>query len=258
MEVAELWRFPVKSVGGERLQRVTVGPGGLEGDRGWAIWDLRDGLGLTARRSPSCSSPRRPSRSPGASRSRCRMVEVAADDGALSRCARTPGGSSAMRLPAASAVRTRPIPSAEADAPWQAFTGAEVRSTNSPHGRRVTSLSTHSLRTRSSPRSRAYLVRHLGARVACRTTPTSAGRSSPSGACRKARYDLLPAQPRLASTSLDAAQERPSARRDYFAFHHGITRIGLRLERPLSFGRCSTSSQTASRRPSPTSARAAS
>jgi uncharacterized protein YcbX len=33
MTVAELWRYPVKSMAGERLERVTVGPMGLEGDR---------------------------------------------------------------------------------------------------------------------------------------------------------------------------------------------------------------------------------
>ena len=33
MRVAELWRYPVKSMAGERLERVTVGPMGLEGDR---------------------------------------------------------------------------------------------------------------------------------------------------------------------------------------------------------------------------------
>jgi hypothetical protein len=34
--VSDLWRFPVKSLGGERLRRVFVGPFGLLGDRRWA------------------------------------------------------------------------------------------------------------------------------------------------------------------------------------------------------------------------------
>lgn len=48
--VADLWRFPVKSFGGERLRRAFVGPFGLIGDRRYAI-DAGDGP-LTARRTP--------------------------------------------------------------------------------------------------------------------------------------------------------------------------------------------------------------
>jgi uncharacterized protein YcbX len=33
MKVAQIWRFPVKSMGGERLERALVGPLGIEGDR---------------------------------------------------------------------------------------------------------------------------------------------------------------------------------------------------------------------------------
>ncbi len=33
MRVAEIWRFPVKSMGGERLERALVGPLGIVGDR---------------------------------------------------------------------------------------------------------------------------------------------------------------------------------------------------------------------------------
>ena len=52
MRVAELWRFPVKSLQGERLDGATVTDGGIVGDRGYAIFDLDTGLGLTARRVP--------------------------------------------------------------------------------------------------------------------------------------------------------------------------------------------------------------
>ncbi|MGH2794576.1 MAG: MOSC N-terminal beta barrel domain-containing protein, partial [Actinomycetota bacterium] len=37
--VIELWRYPVKSMLGERLERAWLGPDGIEGDRGWAIRD---------------------------------------------------------------------------------------------------------------------------------------------------------------------------------------------------------------------------
>ena len=37
--VVEIWRYPVKSMGGERLTACTLGPRGIPGDRGWAIRD---------------------------------------------------------------------------------------------------------------------------------------------------------------------------------------------------------------------------
>jgi uncharacterized protein YcbX len=52
MRVAELWRYPVKSLQGERLDRVEVTAAGLAGDRGFAIFDDDTGFGLTARRVP--------------------------------------------------------------------------------------------------------------------------------------------------------------------------------------------------------------
>ena len=52
MLVTELWRYPVKSLQGERLPSVTLGAEGLEGDRRYAIFDAGTGLGLTARRVP--------------------------------------------------------------------------------------------------------------------------------------------------------------------------------------------------------------
>jgi uncharacterized protein len=52
VQVAELWRYPVKSLQGERLTRAEVGPEGLAGDRQWALFDVATGLGLTARRVP--------------------------------------------------------------------------------------------------------------------------------------------------------------------------------------------------------------
>ena len=52
MRVAELWRYPVKSLQGERLTSAEVGPEGLAGDRQWALFDVGTGFGLTARRVP--------------------------------------------------------------------------------------------------------------------------------------------------------------------------------------------------------------
>ncbi len=50
--VAELWRYPVKSMQGERLNEAQVGPTGLAGDREWAVVDIDTGLALTGRRAP--------------------------------------------------------------------------------------------------------------------------------------------------------------------------------------------------------------
>ncbi|HZR12005.1 MAG TPA: MOSC N-terminal beta barrel domain-containing protein [Acidimicrobiia bacterium] len=52
MQVLELWRYPVKSLGGERVDEITVTTDGLTGDRGFAIFDVDTGYGLTARRVP--------------------------------------------------------------------------------------------------------------------------------------------------------------------------------------------------------------
>ena len=37
--IKEIWRYPVKSMAGQRLQTCTVGPLGIPGDRGWALRD---------------------------------------------------------------------------------------------------------------------------------------------------------------------------------------------------------------------------
>lgn len=44
-EVTAIYRYPVKSMGGETLQRVGLTQGGLPGDRGWAVRDeVRGGI----------------------------------------------------------------------------------------------------------------------------------------------------------------------------------------------------------------------
>jgi uncharacterized protein YcbX len=52
MRVIELWRYPVKSLQGERLDTADLGPEGIAGDRQWALFDRETGFGLTARRVP--------------------------------------------------------------------------------------------------------------------------------------------------------------------------------------------------------------
>src|SRR5262249_14596514 len=52
LRVLELWRYPVKSLLGERLPALTLVADGVAGDRTWGIQDCSDGRSLTARREP--------------------------------------------------------------------------------------------------------------------------------------------------------------------------------------------------------------
>src|SRR5262245_38130346 len=52
VRVVELWRYPVKSLGGEPVEQAESPPNGLPGDRGSALFDRETGVGLTARRVP--------------------------------------------------------------------------------------------------------------------------------------------------------------------------------------------------------------
>ena len=52
MYVAELWRYPVKSMAGERLRKVNLTPLGLDGDRIVHVENAR-GRVVTARTMPT-------------------------------------------------------------------------------------------------------------------------------------------------------------------------------------------------------------
>ena len=52
MRVVQLWRYPVKSLGGEPLDRADVDERGIAGDRRWGLLDVATGNMLTARRAP--------------------------------------------------------------------------------------------------------------------------------------------------------------------------------------------------------------
>jgi uncharacterized protein YcbX len=51
-KVAELWRYPVKSLGGARVQQADIGPRGALGDRLWAVRDLERDVTVSARQLP--------------------------------------------------------------------------------------------------------------------------------------------------------------------------------------------------------------
>jgi uncharacterized protein YcbX len=75
MRVHELWRYPVKSLQGERLTEAAIDALGIAGDRRWALFDRDTGLGLTARRVPELLF--------GAARTREDGVEVILPDGTV-------------------------------------------------------------------------------------------------------------------------------------------------------------------------------
>ena len=52
LRVATIWRYPVKSLQGERLDTATATAEGVQGDRSFGIRDVETGLILTARRQP--------------------------------------------------------------------------------------------------------------------------------------------------------------------------------------------------------------
>jgi uncharacterized protein len=51
--VAEIWRYPFKSMSGERLERAELGTNGIVGDRGWALRDERAGEIRGAKKIPA-------------------------------------------------------------------------------------------------------------------------------------------------------------------------------------------------------------
>jgi len=51
MTVTEIWRYPVKTMAGEKLQRARIGPLGVEGDRVVHVEDVR-GQVVTSRSHP--------------------------------------------------------------------------------------------------------------------------------------------------------------------------------------------------------------
>ncbi len=58
MQVLEIWRYPIKSMLGENLAQVEVGPNGIEGDRRRAVVDAESGVSLSAKRYPELLSCR--------------------------------------------------------------------------------------------------------------------------------------------------------------------------------------------------------
>jgi uncharacterized protein YcbX len=156
LQVLEVWRFPVKSLLGERLDRAEVGPQGVAGDRGWALFDVATGFGLTARRVPELLFAAGRLRADGGVEVVLPDGTVTADDAVLSAWAGRP----VTLRPAAAVTGARHYENpadAEHEADWNPFSGADGAFHDNADAR-VTLLSTGSLGGWDRRRFRANVV----------------------------------------------------------------------------------------------------
>lgn len=135
MRVVELWRYPVKSLQGERIEAVAVRAGGLDGDRQFAIFDVASGLGLTGRRVPELLFASARLRDDGGVDITTPDGSTAEDDEALSAWL---GREVALRSVVAAATRRYENPvdfEHEATSAWEPFDGADGAFHDSPSSR---------------------------------------------------------------------------------------------------------------------------
>jgi uncharacterized protein YcbX len=123
VQVMGLWRYPVKSLQGERLDAVEVTADGLAGDRRYAIFDVATGLGLTGRRMPVLLFAAARMRPDGTPEITLPDGTTATDDAALSRWLGRP-----VHLRSVEEEGTRQYEDpedTERGSQWRAFTGAQ-------------------------------------------------------------------------------------------------------------------------------------
>ena len=158
MRVAELWRYPVKSLQGEPLTSTEVGPEGLAGDRQWALFDVTTGFGLTARRVPDLLFLTGRLRPDGSAEVGMPDGSITSDDAVLSDWLGRPV---ALRAAADAPGERRyenPHEVGEAgEYDWDAFTGARGAFHDSSRTR-VSLVSTGTLGTWDRRRFRANVV----------------------------------------------------------------------------------------------------
>ena len=98
MKVTEIWRYPVKTMAGEKLQRARLGPLGIEGDRVVHVEDIQ-GRVITSRSHPRFLGHKgtlgadgtplvdgRPWNSPEVAAADCRHCRAGREAGALRWC----------------------------------------------------------------------------------------------------------------------------------------------------------------------------
>jgi uncharacterized protein len=153
VRVTELWRYPVKSLQGERLETVELGGLGLAGDRQWALFDLDTGFGLTARRVPDLLFAAGRLRDDGAAEVVLPDGTRTADDAVLSDWA---GRRVGLRAATGNAPRYEGIDDEDDDG-WYPWEGAAEAFHDNP-AFRVTLVSTGTLGAWDRRRFRANVV----------------------------------------------------------------------------------------------------
>ena len=158
MRVAELWRYPVKSLQGERLDGTEVGPDGLAGDRQWALFDTATGFGLTARRVPDLLFLTGRLRADGAAEVVMPDGSVTSDDTVLSEWLGRPVALRSADEAPGERLYENPNEVGEAgEYDWDAFPGAQGAFHDSSRTR-VSLVSTATLGTWDRRRFRANVV----------------------------------------------------------------------------------------------------
>jgi uncharacterized protein YcbX len=154
LQVAELWRFPVKSLLGERLEVAELGVEGVVGDRSWALFDRETGSGLTARRVPELLFATGRLRPDGAAEVVLPDGTASRDDAVLSAWAGRPV--TLRSATAATGTRRYEEPD-EDESSWDPFAGADGAFHDNADAR-VTLVSTGTLGGWDRRRFRANVV----------------------------------------------------------------------------------------------------
>jgi uncharacterized protein len=157
VDVVELWRYPVKSLQGEALESVPVGPDGLEGDRQFAIYDVGTGFGLTARRMPELLFAAARLADDGSPEVTLPDGTVVADDDALSSWLGRPVELRSSASDAARRYENVDEFERESVSAWSAFEGAAGAFHDNP-GARVSLVSTGTIGAWDRRRFRPNIV----------------------------------------------------------------------------------------------------
>jgi MOSC domain-containing protein len=157
VHIAELWRYPVKSLQGEPLDAVEVTADGLEGDRQFAIYDVESGLGLTGRRVPELLFASARMRADGTAEITLQDGSVADDDRALSDWLGRPVTLRSAATEAARRYENVVDFEHESTSEWEAFDGA-ARAFHDNRGARVSLVSTATMGSWDPRRFRANVL----------------------------------------------------------------------------------------------------
>lgn len=156
MRVEEIWRYPVKSLQGVRVDSVQVTSQGLDGDRRLALFDVETGFGLTARREPQLLFASAAATDDGGVRITLPDGTIALDDEALSDWL---GRRVALRSPDEQTVHRYENPSDFEDegGRWEPFDGGHG-AFHDAEGAKVSLVSTHTVDGWDARRFRSNLL----------------------------------------------------------------------------------------------------